>query len=95
MGTMGRLVGLVAAAIRFAAAAAGGANRAAAKVSQVEDLGENRGTLSFEGSERLGHGAPPYYLAYTYARKNATTKDKPTSSHIYVAHPGRTGAPVR
>ena len=53
----------------------------------MKDLGENRGTLSFEGSERLGHGAPPYYLAYTYARKNATKKDKPTSSHIYVAHP--------
>ena len=33
MRTMGRLVGLVAAAIRFAAAAAGGGNRAAAKVS--------------------------------------------------------------
>ena len=86
---MRRLAGLMAAAIGFAAAAGDGGNRAAAEVTQMEDLGEDIGSLSFEGGEGCRQGTPP--CPNVSQRKDQPRKKKnPANPHIHVAHPTET-----
>ena len=59
VGTMGGLAGLMAAASRFAAAAADGGDGSATEVTQIEDTREDSGPLTLERGDGIRHGAPP------------------------------------
>jgi hypothetical protein len=54
VGAVAGLVRLMTTALRFATAAANGADRTAAEISEMGDAGHNGGSLLFEGNERVG-----------------------------------------
>jgi len=54
-----RLAGLMTMAIRFSTTALDGGDGATAKVTEMENLRQDLGTLLFEGGEGIGQGAPP------------------------------------
>ena len=57
--TVAGLAGLMTMAIRFSTTALDGGDGATAKVTEMENLRQNLGTLLFEGGEGIGQGAPP------------------------------------
>jgi len=73
VGSVAWLVWLMTTALRLTAAAADGGYRTAAKISQIDDAGQNSGPLLFERKQRLWQMAPPI-LTYQYVRKRATKK---------------------
>src|SRR6516225_44182 len=65
--TVTRLAGLMTMAIRFSTTALDGGDGATAKVTEMENLRQDLGTLLFEGGEGIGQGAPPI-RTYSYVR---------------------------
>ena len=63
---MTRLAGLMTMAIRFSTTALDGGDGATAKVTEMENLRQDLGTLLFEGGEGIGQGAP--IRTYLYVR---------------------------
>lgn len=57
------LIGLMTAAVGFAAAALGRDNGAAAQIAELSKLVENLGTLLEQGIEGTGHKQEPLILA--------------------------------
>jgi hypothetical protein len=86
IGAVARLVRLMTTAFRLTAAAANGCDGAAAKITQIDDAGQNGGPLLFKRNERVGQVAPPF-LTYQYVRNTATKKEP-----LGLAHPCR--API-
>lgn len=89
VGAVARLAALMAVAVGFAAAATDRSDRTAAEIAQLEDLGQDCGSLLFEGSERIKHVVTPAILTYSYVRISAIKKKKLKLLNIYVAHPPR------
>ena len=56
---MARLAGLMTTALD-------GGDGATAKVTEMENLRQDLGTLRFEGGEGIGQGAPPSARIYTF-----------------------------
>ena len=67
VGAVSGLVGLMTMAVGFSAAAVDGGDGATAKIAQLQKLGQDAGTLLFQGGEGLGQRAPPI-LTYLYVR---------------------------
>src|SRR5271169_5056953 len=57
----------------FSAAAVDGRDGAAAKITQLQDLGQDARALLFQGGEGMRQRAPPF-RTYTYVRIIATKK---------------------
>ena len=76
---MTRLAGLMTMAIRFSTTALDGGDGATAKVTEMENLRQDLGTLLFEGGEGVGHGVPPI-RPYPYVR--IITPKKKTSTYM-------------
>src|ERR1700730_12080059 len=68
------LVGLMTTTVWLSATAVDGGDGAAAKITQLQDLHEDAGTLLFEGGEGVRQKAPPI-LTYTYVRIIYTKKE--------------------
>ena len=69
---MTRLAGLMTMAIRFSTTALDGGDGATAKVTEMENLRQDLGTLLFEGGEGIGQGAasnPNVFIRSDYSAK--------------------------
>ena len=84
---MARLAGLMTMAIRFSTTALDGGDGATAKVTEMENLRQDLGTLLFEGGEGIGQGAPPI-RTYLYVQIIAPKKKTSKSSLPCRAPPG-------
>ena len=78
--TVARLAGPMTMAIRFSTTALDGGDGATAKVTEMENLRQDLGTLLFEGGEGIGQGAPPI-RTYLYVRI-ITPKKKTSKSSL-------------
>jgi len=85
--TVTRLAGLMTVTIGFSATALDGGDGATAKVAELENLGQELGTLLLEGGEGIGQGAPPL-CAYIYVRIIAPKKKTSKSSLLCRAPQG-------
>src|SRR6516162_9489982 len=81
--TVARLAGLMTMAIRFSTTALDGGDGATAKVTEMENLRQDLGTLLFEGGKGVGHGVPPI-RTYSYVR--IITPKKKTSTYMSRTH---------
>src|ERR1035441_2000497 len=68
------LVGLMTTAVWLSATTVDSGDGTAAKITELEELCENAGTLLFEGGEGVRQMEPPI-LTYTYVRIIATKKE--------------------
>jgi hypothetical protein len=75
VGAVARLVGLMTTALPFPTATADGRDGTAAKITHIDDAGQNGAPLLFERNQRVWRVAPPF-LTYQYIR-NIATKKKP------------------
>ena len=71
---MARLVGLMTMAVWLSATAVDSGYGAAAKITQLQDLGQNAGALLFEGDEGIKQKTPPI-RTYQYVRIIAPKKE--------------------
>src|SRR5437660_8101711 len=81
------LIGLMAATVGFAAAAAGIGNGAAAQIAQTGDLLDEIGSSGHQILKRIGHEVDLQILAYLIRTDQCHKKKKCPNSHFYVAHP--------
>src|SRR5437879_5024917 len=87
------LIGLMAATVGFAAAAAGIGNGAAAQIAQTGDLLDEIGSSGHQILKRIGHEVDLQILAYLIRTDQCHKKKKCPNSHFYVAHPRRSIGP--
>src|SRR6266478_4667041 len=83
------LIGLMAATVGFAAAAAGIGHGAAAQIAQTGDLLDEIGSSGHQILKRIGHEVDLQILAYLIRTDQCHKKKKCPNSHFYVAHPER------
>ena len=79
-----RLVWLMTMTLRFTAASADGCDRTAAKITHIDDAGQNGTALLFERNKRLWQMAPPF-LTYQYVR-NIATKKSTADPSTFMSH---------
>jgi hypothetical protein len=92
VGAVARLVGLMTMAVWFSATAMDSGDGAAAKITQLQELTEQSGTMLFEGGEGVRQKGPPI-RTYIYVRI-ITTKKKTAKSALYVSRTRRRPAGV-
>jgi hypothetical protein len=74
VGAVARLIGLMTTALRFPTATADGRDGTAAKITQIDNKGQNGAPLLLERTQRIWQVAPPF-LTYQYVRNIATKKE--------------------
>lgn len=90
IGTVDRLVRLMAAAVGLAAAASGGSNRPAAEVVELGELFDDLSTLLFQGLLLWDRGSIMrglLILAHNIRTDYCHEKRTQQNSHFHVAHP--------